>query len=149
MKLSAHFSLDEFTESDTAKRKGIDNTLPHRLLANAQATAEMMEHIREVLGGNPVIVTSGYRSMTLNQAIGSSDTSDHVSALAVDFKCPGFGTPYEVAKHLSTKVTALGIGQLIHEFGSWVHVSTRLPSKALNRVITISSNGTQVGVHRV
>jgi len=30
-----------------------------------------------------------------------------------------------------------------------VHVSTRLPSKALNRVITISSNGTQVGVHRV
>jgi transcription termination factor Rho len=46
-------------------------------------------------------------------------------------------------------VDVLGIGQLIYErFGStsWVHVSTRVPDKRVNRVITITSSGTQLGI---
>lgn len=150
MKLSQHFSMAEFTASDTAARKGIDNSLPEALLPNAIETAEMMEKIRAVLGSKPIIITSGYRSAVLNAAIGSSGASDHPKACAVDFKCPEFGTPYEVAKHLSTKIDSLGIGQLIYEFGpgGWIHVSTRKPSKVINRVITISLRGTEAGIQR-
>jgi zinc D-Ala-D-Ala carboxypeptidase len=149
MKLSQHFTVAEFTASDTAARKGIDNSLPAALLPNAQETAEMMEKIRSVLGGKPIIITSGYRSAVLNAAIGSSNASDHPKACAVDFRCPEFGTPYEVAKHLSTKIDSLGIGQLIAEFGQWIHVSTRMPGKVINRVITISARGTEPGIQRI
>lgn len=146
MKLSEHFTLAEFTASDTAARKGIDNSLPDDLLANALATAAMMERIRDALGGKPIIITSGYRSTALNAAIGSSNTSDHPKACAVDFKCPSFGTPHEVAKHLSTRIESLGIGQIIQEYGQWVHVSTRQPGKVINRIITVSVRGTEPGI---
>lgn len=147
MRLSENFTMVEFTASDTAARKGIDNELPTTLLPNALLTMEMMEKIRAVLGDQAIYMTSGYRCLSLNAAIGSSSTSDHVLAYAVDFKCPGFGTPYEVAKHLSTKIDSLGVGQLISEFGSWIHVSTRRPSKEVNRIITINTKGTQSGIH--
>ena len=148
MKLSENFTIAEFTASDTAARRGIDNSLPGGLIPTAQATAQMLERIRAALGGLPIIVTSGYRCAELNAAIGSARSSDHVKAMAVDFKCPAFGLPYDVAKRLSGHIDALGIGALIHEFGQWIHVSTRIPEKVINRVITISSAGTQAGVQR-
>lgn len=48
-------------------------------------------------------------------------------------------------------VDQLGIGQLIHEYPNgkaraWVHVSSRKPAKAVNRVITVTPTGTLVGV---
>lgn len=146
MKLSEHFTLAEFTASDTAERRRINNELPPELLGTAQNTAEMMEKIRKVLGDNPLIITSGYRCPELNRAIGSSDTSDHLKAMAVDFKCPSFGSPYAVAKHLADKIDSLGVGQLIAEYGQWCHVSTRRPSKDINRVITINQSGTHAGI---
>ena len=146
MKLSAHFTLEEFTTSETAERRRIDNSLPPELLNAAQNTAEMMERIRAVLGDLPITVTSGYRSPEVNRAIGSADTSDHPKAAAVDFKCPAFGTPKEIALHLADKIDSLGIGQLIYEFSSWVHVSTRRPLKDVNRVITIDQTGTRAGI---
>lgn len=147
MKLSQHFTMAEFTASDTAARKGIDNSLPEALLPNALEAAEMMEKIRSVLGGKPIIITSGYRSAVLNAAIGSSNASDHPKACAVDFKCPDFGTPYEVAKHLSTKIDSLGIGQLIYEH-TWIHVSTRTQGKIINRVMTLRGAGYEHGINK-
>jgi zinc D-Ala-D-Ala carboxypeptidase len=154
MLLSSHFTIQEFTASDTALRKGIDNHLPAALLDEARRTCEMLERIRARLSrltGQPVpiVITSGYRCLQLNREIGSADTSDHVRALAVDFKAPRFGRAYEVARILAPMVTEVGIGQLIHEYGSWVHVSTREPAKQLNRIITISKRGTEVGVQEV
>lgn len=154
MNLTIHFSEDEFTASETAARRGIENSLPGGLRPTAVLTCEMMERIRSELSrlagrDIPISVTSGYRSPKLNRAIGSSDTSDHPRAMAVDFKAPSFGTPYEIASALAPKVSELGIGQLIHEFGSWVHVSTRRPAKDVNRIITVSARGTQVGILRV
>lgn len=146
MKLSAHFTLEEFTASETAERRRLDNTLPPELLMTAQNTAEMMEKIRIALGDNPITVTSGYRSPEVNRAIGSSDSSDHPKAMAVDFKCPAYGTPKAVALHLADKIDSLGIGQLIAEYSQWIHVSTRKPSKEINRVITINQSGTHVGI---
>jgi len=154
--LSPHFSLDDFERSSKAQSLGIDNRVPNMLLREALETAEMMERIREFLTTTagkdvPVIVTSGYRCLPLNRAVGSSDTSDHVKMLAVDWRAPSFGTPYDVCKALSKVVDQLGIGQLIHEYPrglpeAWVHTSSRKPDKPVNRVITITPKGTVVGV---
>ena len=155
MQLTQHFSLEEFTASETATRKRIDNSLPSALRATAVQTCEMMERVRAELArvaGRPVpiIVTSGYRSPALNAEIGSGAGSDHPKAMAVDFKAPAFGTPYEVARALAPLVSHLGIGQLIHEFGSWVHVSIRPQANPVNRIITISTQrGTEAGIKPV
>lgn len=151
MNLTPHFTVDEFVRSAKAQELGVDNSLPATLLPEAQRTCELLERIRvhlSRLAGRqvPIWISSGYRCLAVNRAVGSDDTSDHVRALAADLKAPAFGSAFEVAQALAPRVSELGIGQLIHEFGSWVHVSTRAPAKPVNRIITISSRGTQVGI---
>lgn len=146
MKLTDHFTLAEFTLSETAARIGIDNSLPDELRAEAVATCEMLERIREFLGVRAgrvcrMPLTSGYRCMSLNLAVGSSSTSDHPWARAADWSSPDFGRVIEVCRALAPNVSVLGIGQLIYENPSpgrvWVHTSTRIPDKAVNRIISI------------
>ena len=146
--LTANFTLEEFEHSDVAVRHGIPNTIPKSLLPAISATAEMMQRIRDFLG-QPIIVSSGYRSEAVNRAVGGAGLSDHLTARACDFRCPGFGDPVLVALALAPHVSTLGIGQLIAEFGraGWVHVSTRVPDNPANRIITIDRQGTRVGVH--
>lgn len=151
MNLSTHFTLAEFTESDTAQRKDINNDLPIGLYESAKVTCEMMEKIRSHLSSVagkpiPIIITSGYRSPLLNRSIGSKDTSDHTLAKAVDFRAPAFGSAHAVAKALAPMVQMFGIGQLIYEYKSWIHVSTRLPDRIANRIITIDKTGAHVGI---
>ena len=143
--MTPHFSLAEFTQSDTAARLGIDNTLPDELYDNALKTCEMLERIRFHLNA-PVVVTSGYRCEALNKAIGSKPGSDHTLALAADIKAPKAGSPSKVAKELAAVIDVLGIGQLILEFGSWCHVSVARPDKAINRIITIDKSGVRAGI---
>ena len=88
----------------------------------------------------------------MNKAVGGVTTSDHAQGRAADIVAPRYGTPLQIARALAPLVDVLGIGQLIYErFGStaWVHVSTRVPDKRVNRVITITSAGTQLGVQEV
>jgi len=151
MNLSPHFSLAEFTFSETAARLDIDNGLPELLLPNAYRTASMMERIRLHLSALatreiPIFITSGYRCQELNAVIGSRPTSDHVQGLAVDFKAPAFGTPLAICKALEPVLHVLDIGQLILEYDSWVHVSAKSPIKDINRVLTINQTGTMPGI---
>ncbi len=151
MQLTQHFTLEEFTRSGKAAELGLDNTPPPELLPRLILTAELLERIRATLGV-PVTVTSGYRSPKVNLAVGSSSGSDHPHGYAADIVAPAFGTPYEVARALAPLVSTLGIGQIILEGikgKRWVHVSTRSPEKAINRIITITDNGTLVGIQPV
>lgn len=150
MRLSEHFTLSEFTASDTALRLGVDNSLPPELLENARSTVAMLEIIRAYLSkiagrDVPLIVTSGYRCAELNRAIGSRDSSDHRSAQAADFKAPAFGTPLEICQALIEQIDTFGIGQLIYE-NTWVHVSTRPQAKSINRVLTASGRNFVPGI---
>lgn len=86
MILSAHFSLEEVTRSATAAAKGIDNEVPLGYRYNIGRTAEMMEHVRALLGGEPIKVMSWFRCSGLNVAIGGSKTSRHMEGLACDWK---------------------------------------------------------------
>jgi len=137
--------LAEFVASDTAARKGIDNSLPDDLREAAHQTLEMMERIRFHIDA-PIAITSGYRCKALNRVVGSRPGSDHTMALAVDFKSPKAGTPFQIATMLAPVIKIIGIGQLILEFGTWVHVSTRIPDKLINRVITVDKDGTRAGI---
>jgi hypothetical protein len=157
MMLSPHFSLAEFTASQSADRLGLDNDLPAELLANARATAEMLERIRKFLSdrlglvhGAPILITSGYRSLSLNRAVGGSTNSAHTRAMAADWHCPVAGRPTEICRLLQPVAESLGIGQLINEFpsasGGWIHTQTVTPTNPVNRVITITAKGVKPGI---
>lgn len=121
MNLTANFSLQELTFSQTATRKGIDNTPNATVLIALQQTAEGMERVRSCLG-TPCLVSSGYRSPKLNAAVGGSETSQHCKGEAVDFTSPRFGSPIEICQELAKHKETIGFDQLINE-GTWVHIS--------------------------
>ena len=148
MNLSAHFTLAELTASNKAAQLGINNTPPEELLPRLVLTAEMLERIRSTLGV-PIIVTSAYRSPPVNRAVGGVTSSDHTQGHAADIVAPSYGTPYQIAKALAPLVSVLGIGQLLLEHvggTSWVHVSTRVPDKVVNRVLTYDGKNYALGI---
>jgi len=121
MKLSEHFTLEELTFSDTAARYGLSNEPTARILENLRdVLAPGLEQVRALLGC-PVLVSSGFRSESVNAAVGGSIASQHRFGLAADFRAPDFGTPLEVAKAI--EASAIQYDQLILEFGCWVHIS--------------------------
>jgi zinc D-Ala-D-Ala carboxypeptidase len=145
MQLTEHFSLDEFTISETAARAGVDNVPPlgSPERANLERTAQVMEDVRTILG-HPILISSGYRGPWVNTAVGGSKNSAHMSGLAVDFICPGFGTPHAICKHLHPHLKKLGIDQLIHEYATWVHLGLRA-GEARHMALTIDTDGTRHG----
>lgn len=150
-KLTPNFTLEELTRSSTADRLGMPNLPEADDLRRLRGTAEMLQRIRDTLG-HPVIVTSAYRAPAVNRAVGGVTSSDHVKGQAADILVPGYGSAYQVAKALAPLVSVLGIGQLILEGvkgKQWVHVSTRIPERPVNRVITITDAGVQVGIQEL
>ncbi len=139
MKLSKYFSLEELTASDTAVRVGIDNTPGAATVEQLTKTANKLDTVRELLN-HPVTVTSGFRSIRLNRAIGSKDSSQHVKGEAVDIKCHGFGTPRQVVEAI--KNSDIEFDQLILEFDSWAHISF-VDSGNRKQVLVIDKSGTR------
>ena len=89
MKLSKNLSLSEVIKSNTAIRKGIDNTPTNAHIENLKYLAEkVFQPIREHLG-SAIFVSSGYRSKALNEAIGGSQRSFHSHGMALDLDQDG------------------------------------------------------------
>jgi putative chitinase len=117
---SKYFTLDEMTASNTAIRKGINNVPTGAAMQALAYTATRMDTVRTLLG-HPIRVSSGYRSPALNKVIGGSNNSAHTLGYAVDFTCPGYGSPKDVCKAIMA--AKIQYDQLIWEFGTWVHIS--------------------------
>lgn len=132
MNLSKHFTLEEMVFSQTAVRQGINNDPTPDVIDKLHFVAQSLEQVRELLGGHPIIVSSGYRCPELNAAVGGSKNSDHCLGYAVDFTCPRFGSALAVAKALSECYT-ISFETLIYE-GTWVHMAFRPPYN--HRVMT-------------
>jgi zinc D-Ala-D-Ala carboxypeptidase len=140
MRLSKHFSLEELIKSDTAVRLDIDNTPSEEVMDNLKFLAEKLEDVR-VLLRNPMLVSSGYRSRTLNAHLGSRDTSSHVKGLAVDFISPSFGSPEAIVKAIVE--SDIQYDQVILEFNRWVHLSFAKENPRLQALI-IDKKGVRV-----
>lgn len=110
MRLSENFTLAEFTRSATAQRLNLNNQPPPHIVQVLKATADRMERVRSILGGQPLTITSGYRTLEVNRAAGGAANSDHMTGLAVDFTHPRF-TPARAASEL--EASRLQFDQLI------------------------------------
>ena len=88
MMLSDHFSLAEFTKSQTAIRKGIKNDPNDAAIENMRLVCEnILEPVRQHYD-IPFTLNSGFRCLALNEAVGSSPRSQHVTGQAADFEIP-------------------------------------------------------------
>ena len=126
MMASPHFSVSEFTFSETASRHGIDNTPNENEKDNLYKLAMELENVRKLLNNKPIYISSGYRCLALNELLGSKRTSAHIRGLAVDFTCRQFGTPNEIVFAIIN--SKIKFDQLILEYpdsqsGGWVHLS--------------------------
>ena len=125
MELSRNFTLTELTKSDTAIRKGINNNPNSEQIEKLKALCEnILQPVRDHFGR--VKVTSGFRSVELCTAIGSSVNSQHAKAEAADFECVGVDNA-ELADWIKRE---LPYDQLILEFytpgepnSGWIHCS--------------------------
>jgi zinc D-Ala-D-Ala carboxypeptidase len=143
MKLSENFSLEELTKSQTATRLGIDNTPDMTAIINLRALCKnVLQPIRDNFG-IPFTPNSGFRSLELNEKLGSSKTSQHCKGQAVDIEVPTMSN-LELANWCSTM---LDFDQIILEFykekepsSGWVHISYNIES---NRKKYLSFDGKQ------
>lgn len=140
---SPNFSLDELIFSETATRKGIDNTPDDNALDNLYKTAMEMENVRELLDNNPILISSGYRCLALNELLGSKPTSAHIRGLAVDFTCPKFGDPDDIVDTIFR--SHIQYDQIILEFDKWVHIAfPKDGESARKKALIINKKGTMI-----
>ena len=78
-----NFTFKELVKTDT----GLDN-MPNNMnvVKNLARLAQFLQSIRNELH-LPIVVTSGYRSKEVNEAVGGVLSSYHVKGLAADIKC--------------------------------------------------------------
>ncbi len=145
MKLSKYVSLKEVTRSNTATRKGIDNTPTKEQIERLVLLSEkVFDPLREWVGG-AVKINSGFRSGELNMAIGGSSTSQHCAHVGAAFDIDdtfGHATNSEMFNYIKEN---LSYDQMIWEFGdennpSWVHVSYVSEEKNRKEVLIAKKN---------
>ena len=138
MKLTEHFNLEEFERSDTARRLGIDNTVPNGLLPNIQALCEnVLEPVRQHFGV-PIYLSSGYRCTALNKAVRGATASQHMKGEAADIYIKA--SPQLALWNIYVwMIDNLQFDQLIWEVrptSKWIHVSYKRTGVNRQQVFT-------------
>jgi len=140
MKLSEHFTLEELTVSETAARKGLDNTPDNDALYDLKRLALFLEDIRTAVG-RPLRINSAYRAPEVNASVGGSKTSQHCKGQAADIRVVGL-TPDQVCQAIIA--AKFPFDQVIREFDSWTHVSIPAKDKAPRKMaLIIDKKGTR------
>lgn len=123
-----YFTINELCASSTAARLGIRNIPNEEIKSNLIALVDNVLDPLRTNYGKPIIVSSGYRCLALNQAVGGSKTSQHVKGQAADISCTN--ASLEGNKEIFDLILSMNLpfDQLIYEFGNeagpaWVHVS--------------------------
>lgn len=148
MRLTAHFTLAEFTRSESAKRHGVSNNPTPEHLENIKVLCQrVLEPIRAKFG--PIVISSGYRSKILNHYIGGTLKSQHLEGKAVDIDMDGMDsvTNKEIFEYIKNN---LEFDQLINEHNyAWIHVSYNF-GKNRNQVLNASkvNNRTVYAAHK-
>jgi hypothetical protein len=137
--LTEHFTLEELT---VTSHRQFDNTPKANELANLMRVAALLEQVKTVLGGKPIMINSGFRSKQVNDAVGSKDTSQHRIGCAADIRVPGM-TPKQVVQACID--ADIPYDQIIEEFNSWTHISVPdMPARPPRKqALIIDRNGTR------
>ena len=138
MKISEHITYAEAIHSNTAKRKGIDNTPSEAQVTAMKLLAEkIFEPLREWVGG-PIKVNSFFRSEALNESIGGASSSQHCKGQAIDIDdVYGRKTNADMYHWIQQN---LDYDQMIWEFGTdmqpnWIHISYVSEEKNRNKCL--------------
>jgi len=139
MNLTEHFTLEELTHTD---HREFDNTPNADQINNLERVAELLEQVKKMFGGKPIMVNSAFRSLQVNAAVGSKPTSQHCLGCAADIRVPGM-TPDEVVKAI--RASDIQYDQLIREFDSWTHISVpnEVRMTPRNQTLIIDKQGTR------
>ena len=145
MKLTPNFSTEEFEATGIEAINLLSKEHQSRVLALCTA---ILQPIRDRFGY--VRITSGYRSPVVNQAVGGSKSSQHVTAEACDFVCPGTDTR-QVWDYI-VKMTQMGwpVDQAIwyKETTGHIHISHTTRKKNRRQLLLKKANGTYVAWER-
>lgn len=149
MKLGNYFWLSEMTRSQTALRRGIDNTPSQEEIENLR---DLVYYVLDPIRDNfrlPVTVNSGFRCQELNKALGSKPTSQHTQGKAADIEIVTVSN-LDLAKWIRDN---MDFDQLILEFhtvgdprSGWVHISWDSRDSNRRQVLTIGKDGVKIGL---
>lgn len=130
--LSKHFTLWEMMRSGTAVRMNIKNVPDEQ---EKEALRQLCQHVLEPLRCRygAITITSGYRCLRLNRAVGGVPTSQHMRGEAADIFIPNLEIGRKYFDFIKNNTT---FDQLIWEprgadVPRWLHVSytTRRPNR--------------------
>lgn len=108
-KIADHFKVKEFACKDGTPIVFVDESL-----------AVILEIARKTIK-KPIIITSGYRTVSHNAKVGGAKYSYHTRGMAADIRADGM-KPKELAKVLD-KIVPNSCGIIVYD--SWVHFDTR------------------------
>lgn len=83
---SSYFELREFIVSDTATKKGIDNTPTFEVVAHLDELRRCILDPMRRDWGSALVVTSGFRCKRLNSAVSGVSNSAHLTGYAADIR---------------------------------------------------------------
>ena len=145
--LSPNFTLQEMLNSPTANQQGITEqyTPADEIISNLTTLCtQLLEPLRAKVG-KPLIITSGYRCLRLNAAVGGVNTannvSQHTKGEAADTHVEGMSIE---DWYRFIKTSGIAFDQLIQEFDSWAHVSFNPLGTQRGQCLRISKTGNYV-----
>lgn len=121
-----YFNYQEFEDSATARRDGIDNSLTPVARRMVTILVEMLLDPLRRVWGSPIVISSGYRCPELNILIGGAKHSHHLLGCAADLIA---GSPDDHRRLFrliqeTHELCGLEFTQLILEPGArWIHIS--------------------------
>ena len=136
--MSEHFTLDDLTRSQTASRKGIDNTPPQQAIDSLNLLCSTLLEPARALLGVPISVDSGFRSEVLNEAVGGAKSSAHLEGRAADLVPQGMAL--QAAFDILRK-SNLPFDQIIFECHAWIHLAIARDGETPRRQALTASGG--------
>lgn len=132
--LTPNFTLYELTRTDRQEFQPMNRKVTSAQVEKLTEVAKLLEVVRGLIAA-PLRINSGYRCKLLNDAIGSTDRSQHLLCEAADF-VPlhlDLGEAFRSIWNFA-KAGKIHFGQLIHETAerpggdvSWIHISLGTP----------------------
>lgn len=119
MRITNNFAMAEFTFSQIASRKNLNNLPDSASADNIKVLCRnLLQPLRNLID-LPVIITSGFRCSELNEAVAGEPDSQHLTGKAADIIVAGA----DINRVFETIVKEFYFDQAILEYGKWIHLS--------------------------